>query len=307
MHYRAYNLVIESPLPLAPLSADETGGTPDIVIRQASVATDGLPVARNRRAFAHVGENAVWLDVKGVARFLIERGETITFEPYAGADDDSLRLYLLGSGLGALLHQRGHLVLHANAVQVGDGAVLFAGVSGAGKSTTAAVFHQQGYRVIADDVTAVDGEGRALGGSPHLKLWEDALDQLKIGKDGLAPIRCQVRKFSFPLVPVISAPLPIRAVYFLAARNEHEEHQFEFHPLEGIAKFNQLKANTYRRNFLEGLGLKPRHLQLCSRMAQNIVAARIVRPSREFNAVQLVERVLEHLRQKGLDTSPGHE
>ncbi|NBV24387.1 MAG: hypothetical protein EBS05_21015 [Proteobacteria bacterium] len=199
MHYRAYNLVIESPTPLPPLPADGTGGPPDVVIRQASVAADGLPVARSRRAFAHVGENVVWLDVKGVARFLIERGEAITFEPYAGADDDTLRLYLLGSGLGALLHQRGHLVLHANAVQVGDGAVLFAGVSGAGKSTTAAVFHQKGYRVIADDVTAVDGEGRALGGSPHLKLWEDALDQLKISKDGHPqPLRQPGRSASDP-------------------------------------------------------------------------------------------------------------
>lgn len=307
LKYRAYNLVIESPLALAPLPEAGLGRTPDVLIRTGSVPSEGIPAARHRRVFAQVGQHAVWLDVKGIARFLIERGETITFDPYPGVDDDSLRLYLLGSGLGAILHQRGNLVLHANAIRIGDGAVLFAGASGAGKSTTAAVFHQQGYQVIADDVTAVDQEGRVIGGYPQLKLWEDTLNHLKINRDGLALIRHQLKKYSYPIASSTERPLPVWAVYFLSSRNEHEDHQFEFHPLEGIAKFNHLKAHTYRRNFLEGLGLKPRHLQLCSRMAQTIVAARIVRPSREFNAVQLAERVLEHLRQAGIPTEPSHE
>jgi hypothetical protein len=73
-----------------------------------------------------------------------------------------------------------------------------------------------------------------------------------------------------------------------------------FEPLEGVAKFNHLKANTYRRNFMEGLGLKPNHLQLCGKIAHDIVAARITRPNHEFNAVPLADRVLEHLRDSGI-------
>lgn len=209
MNYRAYNLVIASPIPLPPLHEAGPEFVPNVFIREGSVPAEGIPGARNQRAFAQVGEHAVWLNVKGIARFLIENGETITLEPYPDADPDSIRLYLLGSGLGALLHQRGNLVLHANAIRVGDGAVLFAGVSGAGKSTTAAVFHQMGYQVIADDVTAVNQEGHVVGGFPQLKLWEDALDHLKINKDGLALIRHQVKKYSYPLAPVTDRPLPL--------------------------------------------------------------------------------------------------
>lgn len=304
MNYRAYNLTLASDFSLTPLHGARGENGADVSIRRGTVFSGGLPEARVSRAFAQVADNRVWLDVSNIARFLIEDGQRITVEPYPGADEDSIRLYLLGSGLGAILHQRGNLVLHANAVRVGDAAVLFAGTSGAGKSTTAAVFHQKGFPVIADDVVAVNHEGCVIGGFPQIKLWEDALHHLKIDKDGLDLIRHQMKKYSYPIDPHTDDHLPVKAVYFLASRNEHEEHQFEFHPLEGIAQFNHLKRHTYRPNFMEGLGLKPHHLKVAGRMAEDIVSARIVRPSRKFNAEELVDRVLKHLQENGISTEP---
>ena len=69
--------------------------------------------------------------------------------------DANIRLYLLGSAMGVLLHQRGLLPLHANAVEIDGKAFAFMGASGSGKSTLAAWFHDHGYRIIADDVCAV--------------------------------------------------------------------------------------------------------------------------------------------------------
>ncbi len=306
MLYRAYQLLIASPIPLFPGReiAAPTESDPDVRIELGSVSPNGLAAPRHQRAFAQVGEDEVWLNIPPVGRFLIRNGNAITVEPAPGCDEESLRTYLLGSGLGALLHQRGHLVLHANAVHVGDGAVLFAGNSGAGKSTTAAVFHQRGYQIIADDVVAVDQQQRAIGGIPQLKLWQDTLKQLQLEGQDLSRIRPQLEKYRYSLGTVVSTPLPICAVYFLSTHNEHEDHQFEFHPLQGMAKFQQLKAHTYRRNFMDGLGLKPNHLQLCGQIANHIIAARILRPTRTFNATQLVDRVLEHLGQHGISTTP---
>ncbi|MEG8053162.1 hypothetical protein QP185_07710 [Sphingomonas aerolata] len=53
--------------------------------------------------------------------------------------------YLLGTALGALLHQRALLPLHCNAIVHDGKAFLFCGDSGAGKSTLAAVFEARGY------------------------------------------------------------------------------------------------------------------------------------------------------------------
>ena len=66
--------------------------------------------------------------------------------------------------MGAALHQRGILPLHANAVEIDHRAVAFMGASGAGKSTLAAWFHDQGYPILADDVCVIradDGAARS--------------------------------------------------------------------------------------------------------------------------------------------------
>ena len=91
-------------------------------------------------------------------------GNQIVIDAAPDATDRNVRLFLLGSALGALLHQRGLLPLHANAIDLGGGAVAFSGHSGAGKSTIAAWFHDRGHRILADDVCVVgfDQSGRAL-------------------------------------------------------------------------------------------------------------------------------------------------
>jgi hypothetical protein len=94
-----------------------------------------------------------------VGRFLIKGGHEITFDLDAGADERDAVVYVLGSAFGILLHQRGHLVLHASAIAVGSGAVIFCGPSGAGKSTLAAALLRQGYPFIADDVCHIGFDG----------------------------------------------------------------------------------------------------------------------------------------------------
>ncbi len=298
MKYKAYNLIFKSDIPLLPLlSVESDDVSVDVVISQAKVSEDGIPAATNIKAFAQVKENCVWFNAPQIARFQVENGSRIQYEPYADADQQSIGLYILGSCIGAILHQRGFLVLHATAIRVGEGAVLLVGHSGSGKSTTAAVFHQKGFKVMADDIVAIDAEGNAIGGYPRIKLWEDALDKLQIEKDNLSPIRFHINKFSYPLGQGYhEGALPILALYILSTANENEE--FEFQPLKGIAKFNHLQAHTYRRNFMEGLGLKVSHLKLCEQIAGQMPVAKIIRPRDRFNAEELTDRILQDLHEK---------
>jgi len=66
-----------------------------------------------------------------------------------------VRLFLLGSAIGALMHQRGLLVLHGSTVKVGDECVVFLGSSGVGKSTLATQLRHRGYACLGDDVCAI--------------------------------------------------------------------------------------------------------------------------------------------------------
>ncbi len=59
-------------------------------------------------------------------------------------DDDDVRLFLLGSVMGAVLHYRGVTPLHGNGFVHEGGAVLVLGNMGVGKSTLAAALVKKG-------------------------------------------------------------------------------------------------------------------------------------------------------------------
>src|SRR3989338_6604387 len=89
------------------------------------------------------------LDIRPIARFLIKDGNQIIYDNHLNLDLDSLRLFLLGSAIGALLQQRGYIVLHGNAVSVdGKSCTVFVGEQGSGKSTMAAWHYQQGSYIL---------------------------------------------------------------------------------------------------------------------------------------------------------------
>jgi len=295
--WRACGLRFESDFDLRPLPHEAGTEKPDITVRRAEVSPDGIENPLLTRALAQIGNGCVWFDVPGIARFRVDDGHDIRVDPYPEADEKSIVLFLLGSALGAVLHQRGFLVLHANAVRVGDGVVLFAGASGVGKSTAAAAMLERGHQVLAADVTAINDSGEFAAGIPRLKSWQDVLGKMDTSLEGLERIRLQIDKYHLPMpVQEFGQPLAVRAIYILNTANEMKPGHFELKHLEGKNKFIVLKRQTYRSHFMQGMGLKSRHLKLCATLAQRTPIARIVRPSSRFNAPQLAERVLKDLR-----------
>ena len=66
-----------------------------------------------------------------------------------------LRLYILGTCMGAILMQRKILPLHGSAVDIDGKVYAIVGDSGAGKSTLASALLKHGYQLVSDDVIAV--------------------------------------------------------------------------------------------------------------------------------------------------------
>lgn len=292
MNYTAYGLTIQSVLSLPELlTLDSTIDSPaDVQIRLGSVDRYVLNDGRQLGPFLWASQEALSLEVASVARFLIRNGREIVIEPAPGIDDDSVRVFLLGSAFGALLFQRGLLVLHGNAIRIGDQCMVCVGDSGAGKSTLAAGFMQRGYEILADDVVPVDGECRALPGFPRIKLWQDTADHLQIDTIALRRIRPELEKFNYPLFhQFANEALPVRWVYILGS-HRHPETLFE--PARGMQRFQPLHDNTYRVRFLDGMALKGNHLQLCGRLAGRIHLARVTRPEQGFELDSLIDRIL---------------
>lgn len=193
------------------------------------------------------------LRVRRVAQYLVRDGAEIVVDPVPGSETDAVRLFLIRTAFGALLHQRGILPLHASGIATPQGAMVFAGRSGSGKSTLAAVFQRRGYGVIADELCAVrvDEPPLVQPASPHLMLWADALGRFEIETIGLRRARPELQKYWLPLGHAFARePLPVNTVFFLTNGGK-----LELEPLDGRDKVMALAGNTYRRLFSSDMKL----------------------------------------------------
>ena len=162
--YSCFDFCLRSEIPLAELvPAGEAGARAIVDVRLGRVPAE-LAGGRTAAKGLQVSGDAVMLTIEGIARYLVRGGREIVVDPAPGGSERNLRLFLLGSALGILCHQRGLLPLHANAIVAGGGAYAFAGRSGAGKSTLAAHFGRAGYEILCDDVCVIsfDDGGRPV-------------------------------------------------------------------------------------------------------------------------------------------------
>ena len=233
------------------------------------------------------------LNISGVARYLVSNGAEIVVDPAPAADVDAVRLFLLGSGMGALLHQRRVLPLHASAIVTPRGAVVLAGPSGSGKSTLAAALVRRGFGVLADDVCVVDtSEAPAvMPGTTSLMLWSDALRELGIENSGLYPVRAGLQKYRLPGRNDLS-PRPVRlhAVYIL---NVSHSDTVALAPIAGFAKFEALTANTFRNTFIQPMNLAGSHFRQVGRVADFTRMRSVIRPRDGFRIDELADMLIE--------------
>ena len=229
------------------------------------------------------------LKVEGVACYHINRGKSITIDRSEGGSDDEVRLFLLGSAFGALIHQRGMLPIHGSAIQYKNKVIIFAGRSGAGKSTLAASFLKKGYKLLADDVCVItiDDRGKPIvhPGYPQLKLWDDALDQLGNNPNYYHSIRRGVKKYSVPLHSDFqNEPAELQEIYVLSGK---ESDPIEIKTLLGIEKFNALNTNTYCLGFLKGNSLLSSHFKHVTTISNFCEVKQVNRPASGYQLQEL--------------------
>lgn len=223
------------------------------------------------------------LRIPGVAHFEIEP-QRIVVHPAPGADERGVRVFLLGSAIGALLQLRGLTVLHGSAVELPDGgAAVFCGRSTAGKSTTAAALMARGYPVLADDLAAVrltdDGQAWCLPGLARTKLWLDALQALGLADqahDGTRVLPTH-DKHSLALAAdnIAQGPVPLRRFFELRPGDGGE---LAFTPVTGVEKLSVLLSHAYRPEFVQAMGRQGALLRAAAAIAPRLKMHRIVRP-----------------------------
>lgn len=284
--YTAYGLGIHSDLPLPELVPD--GSAADHVFVR-------LGDAERERAGDRIRPTAeaVHLFCEGLGAFLVKEGREILLEPTPGVDERELRRHVLGSLFPVLLYQRGRVVLHGSAVEVGGSAVAFLGGSGWGKSTLAAALHARGHRIMADDVTpvCVDADPpRVYPGYPQLKLCSETATSLGIAFESLSRIDFESEKRALPVARDFpQAPLPLKRIYVLADGARHAVES-----LSSQEAFAALMQHSYIR-FNEDPVAASFHFRRCANLASRVSVCRLKR--RRFLAAlpDLVRAIEEDL------------
>jgi len=198
LHYSAYGLGILCDRPIPGLAADETPSpaSPDLHIRFVDAATSESPEDETLWYTTYItdanGEPALKIWKKKSGDFAIRYSHGLSFRVDSdlstisvcgsGAITDAdVASFLLGPVLGILFRLKGFTCLHASAVALCGKAVVFAGMEGSGKSTTAAIFARRGHAVLADDIAVLDkscGGFAVRPGYPRLNLLPDSVKLL---------------------------------------------------------------------------------------------------------------------------------
>ena len=292
-HYAAYGLAIDSELALPEF---ETRASPvfDIVIHRGPVERPLSEVGPDG-AF-RLAQDDVLFHWEPLGGFRVRHGSEIIVDLVPDADEHMARLPLVGVVMAVALHQRGFLVLHGSAVNVGGEAIAFIGNKGHGKSTMAATLYSRGHSLLTDDVVAIDMRSDSgtfvLPGCPQFKLWPDSA-AATLG-DNPEHLPCLARGYEkrarAARARFTSQPVQLRSICTLSIGPEPL-----LQPLPAQQALLHLMAHTYVARFKRGLlhGVAAtRHLQQCSRLLEQVRIFDLQRPA-SLEQLTAVARVVE--------------
>lgn len=273
--YNAHGLVFGSDFDLGANNITP-GNEYDVLIEEGSIPMLDFKPLKEGVCYC-AGEKDFLLTIPEVGRYWIHQGELIIVDPLPQANEQSIVLFLMGSAFGALFIQRRLLALHASAVEREGKAILFAGTSGAGKSTIGNLMQQRGYRFVTDDIAVINPQSsQVVPGFQSMKIWEDILVYLKDDFQHARRVRPNLMKYHIPARKATSLKqVPINIVYIL--RN-HNKNVFTGRTLTGIEKFKAIKNNTYRQVYIAGKEAQKNHFEQCGSIAELTLVRLVHRP-----------------------------
>ena len=268
---RAYGTVFASEVKLEGFQA--TDAPADVEIRFGDVP-ERLATVAGSGLFWSANPDELLLDAPGIARYHVAGGSRITIE--ARSEVGARETFLDGIPIGAVLMQRGLTVLHGAAVGLPGGALLFAGLNGAGKSSLVAALAAAGGRPLCDNLAVLElGSGPAVlqPGPASFRLWEDMALALGLDTSAAPRVRTELNKFVFPTEGHPTAASGIRAIVCVEPADADRPSLVPHEPFEATASlmrhhFRAKLARICSRNALAAAG----------RLAESVPVARLERP-----------------------------
>lgn len=293
--YRAFGVSLGSEFPLPELVASDRA--PEVWIRRGPVDEwQGDATIRYGERFRIRGQEWMIRFQRLLFAALIRDGRFIQVEADPVHDAIST-LHILGSCTGALLFQRGLVPLHGNTIATPQGAATFVGRIGAGKSATTMAMLGRGYRLVADDISAVSFEAgkrtsapSVLPGFPRVKLWRASLDHFGCNPAEFQHLRPGLDKFHVPVADrFCDRPQTLRGIYIL---QPGDAPGVRIRTLSGLTKLEALRPHLYKLRFLDAIRNFPALMGKMCQLVDTVKVSIVDRP-REGNSIEAVADAIE--------------
>ncbi|MFP7473349.1 aldolase [Niallia taxi] len=244
-----------------------------------------------------VAENFVLFRVEGTAIFLIENGNSIIVSPLQSQKEEEIRLYILGTCMGALLLQNRIYTLHGSVVSIDERAYGIVGYCGAGKSTLARALVKRGYKLISDDIipVVIQPQGPCVIPSyPYQKLWEDSITQFNMDTNRYKPIVQREKKYSVPIKNNFENNiLPLEGIFIL---NKQQEDKVKIEDVSNLRGLQELFTHTYRNFLVQSLGIMNWHFNTSVQILKRVTLFNITRPTDRFTAFELTDLIVNKIK-----------
>jgi len=295
-YYFAYGLRIQSDISLPELEP----------IREDSCDVSITVMEGNPPVDSGLGGDLEVLAWDEVGTFLVSGGTTVRAYLHEDVDDELARLPILGPVLGTILHQRGHIVLHASAVSIDGGVVAFIGHKGYGKSTTAAALHDRGHALVTDDLLPIvlsEEQGpRTWPGYGRMSVWPESAKAVGSDPNHLQSLHQRVRKKALPASNRIDPreAVPLKAIYVLGRGGRPA-----CKGLSAREEFVAVLRHSYCSSQLaeSGADALPPLFRQFTQLVEEVPIRRLERTD-DLNLLPVLVRLIEHDVQSAPSRSP---
>lgn len=271
--YYIYGLGIHSEIKLYNL--EETSSEPDVTVCYASVPDDIAALAEQGVA-SSITASRIWFR-NNSGHFIVRNGNEILVCPLGDADENELASFILGWSLSFLFLMRGFSAIHCSAVEIDEHrAALLAGVSGAGKSTTALSLIDAGYRYLADDIVMVKPSADMLihPGFPLQKVCRNVAEQMST--EDVFYINERKDKFAYcNTEDFCGEPRRLDTLIML---DKYEGDRVLTEELTGLAKWNCILRNLFLMDAYKSFDLPPEEKMRTLELAGKLRIYKISRP-----------------------------
>lgn len=297
-YYRAYGLTLASEIDmheLTPLEKDFPKDQIDVYIHPSPA-----PKALRHPKVRTFTKKQFWFHCD-IATFLCRNGNEIIYEAKNEMVTDSdVKPFIISHGLVNILYMRDRISIHSATVGTKNGAITLVGDCGAGKSTYSTLLLHQGYKLIADDVSAIvleNGIPTVQLAVPQQKYKVDTALQEGYQLEDLECIDAARNKYRVLLNAdeMCDEPKPMLGLFELIA--DTEENRLEFQKLEGMDAMRAITSNLFCQNISDSLGgLSVEAFQSVLAIAKSVPVYRIYRPTDRDARADILEFILTHCK-----------